>query len=278
MTESACSSPAQEPAVGERRETAVGRVHVEPGPALAAQRCELVERVDRAGVRRSGLRRDGERGQASLLVRVHRGCERPGGEPEGLVARQHAHLLRPKAQDPRGARDRGMRLVGDVEHEVVPHRAGAALARASQGGQVPGRAAADERAGCVGRKPDPVLEPAEHLELDLARAGRLHPRARVEVAGTGDQVTEGAGPGSGEGDEAEEARVAVAAGEREDVAVEAGEDLVERLRLVGWGAVEPVAHLCRRGAADRRLGTMQPIDQQVDRAVANLAHRLGIER
>src|SRR3954451_18937854 len=70
----------------------------------------------------------------------------------------------------------------------------------------------------------------------------------------------------------------VTAGERQDVAVEPGEDLLEGLRFVGRRAVQALAHLGRRGAADRRVGALQPLDEQVDRAVAQLPHGGGIER
>ena len=51
----------------------------------------------------------------------------------------------------------------------------------------------------LARVADPLLEPAEHLELDLARPGRLHPGAGVDVARAGDQVAERARPGAAEG-------------------------------------------------------------------------------
>ena len=152
---------------------------------------------------------------------------------------------------PGSAGDRRVRLVGDVEDEVVAHRPGERLARARERGHVRGRAAADERARRLRRVADPLLEPAEHLELDLARPGRLHPRADVEVAGARDQVAERARPGAGERDEAEEGRVAVAAREREDVAVEPGEDLVEGLGLrpAAGRAGAPASRRAWRGAA-----------------------------
>src|SRR6185369_5703020 len=56
-----------------------------------------------------------------------------------------------------------------------------------------------------------------------------------------------------------------------------GEDLVERLGPVGRRAMQALLHLGGRGSPDRRLVALQPLDQQVDRAVAQLAHRLGIE-
>jgi hypothetical protein len=88
---------------------------------LAADLGEAFERVDGAGVRGAALRRDAERGQIPSEVGGDRGLQRLGCEPEAVVARQHAHLLGPEAEDPGRAGDRGVRLVGDVEDEVVAH-------------------------------------------------------------------------------------------------------------------------------------------------------------
>ena len=58
----------------------------------------------------------------------------------------------------------------------------------------------------VVRQPEPVAEPVEHLQLELRRAGGLHPRPRVDVAGARDEVAERAGPRARERDEREERR------------------------------------------------------------------------
>ena len=199
-------------------------------------------------------------------------------EPEGGVGGQHSHLPGPEAEDPRRARERRVRLVGDVEDEVVPHRPGQRLACARDRGHVPHRAAAHQRAGRLGGVADPLLEPPQHLELDLAWAGRLHPGARVEVAGTCDQVAERTRPGRAERNEAEETRVAVTAREREHVALEAFEDRLERLRLLRRRAGQALPHLGRRGASDRRRLAFEPLDEQVDGAIAKLPPRLLVQR
>ena len=55
-------------ALGQHGEAAVGRVDVEPDAALAAERGELVERIDRAGARRAAVRDDEERQPSRGLV------------------------------------------------------------------------------------------------------------------------------------------------------------------------------------------------------------------
>ena len=263
--------------LAENGEAAVGRVDVKPDAVLAADPGELGQRVDGAAVRGASVRRGEQREAPGAQVGLDRGGQRLRREPERRVARQHAHLLRPEPEHPGPAGDRRMRLVRDVEHEVAAHRAGLRLARAGEGGHVRGRAAARQRSSRLCRVADPVLEPAEHLELDLARAGRLHPGTRVDVAGARDQVGERAGPGSGAGNEAEEARVVDAAAERKHVAPEALDDLRERFRAVRGRAGKPLAHLTRGRAPQRRRGGRRALDEQVDHAVAQLAHRFRVE-
>jgi len=61
-------------------------------------------------------------------------------------------------------------------------------------------------------------------------------------------------------------------------ALESFEDPVERLRLLRRRAVEPLAHLAGRGAAQRRLLAVQLLDEEVDRSVAEHPHGLPVER
>ena len=126
---------------------------------------------------------------------------------------------------------------------------------------------------------DPLLEPAENLELELGRAGRLLPRADVDVARARDEIPERARPCPGERHVREEARVAGAAGEREDVAEERRQRVVERDARLGRGCPEPRGHLGGSGAPQRRCAVVtQPVDEGVDRAIAERAHLLRVER
>ena len=169
-------------AVGQHGEAAVRRIALEPDVALAADGGELVDRVDGAGARRAAVRDREERQPAGRLVGRHRGCKRRGLEPQIVADRQHAQLVRPEAEHPCRARDRRVRLVGCVDDEVVAHRADERFARTGERGEVRRRAAADERAAGVRRIADPLLEPAEHLELELRRTCGFLPRAGVDVA------------------------------------------------------------------------------------------------
>ena len=143
-------------------------------------------------------------------------------------------------------------------------------------GHVRRRAAVQQRPAGGPGQAEPAAEPVEHLKLELRRPGRLHPRPRVDVAGARDEVAEGAGPRPRERDEREEAGMLAAARERQDVLVEPAQQLVERLRLRGRRARAPRAHLRGRRAPERRRRIVeQPVDEHVDGAVAERAHRLG---
>ena len=205
------------PTLGQDREAAVRGVDVEPDPALPAERRELFERIDRTRARRARVRDGEERPPPAGLVGGDRGRERRRLEPQVLADGQDPHLVGPEAERPCSPCERRVRLVGDVDDEVVAHRADERLARAGERGQVRGRAAGHERAGRLGRIADPVLEPAEDLQLELRRAGGLHPRARVDVARARDEVAERARPGAGGRHEREVAGMGGAAREREDV-------------------------------------------------------------
>ena len=178
------------PALGQRREAAVGAVDVAPRAARAGDLGELGQRVDRAGVGRAGAERDEQRPPPGGEVGVHRARQQVGAHAVLRVDGQHAHLVGVEAERARRAGQRRVRLVGDVEDEVVAHRAGQRLARARERGHVRARAAAQQDPGRARRVADPRLEPVEHLQLELARARGLHPTAGVDVERAGEEVAE----------------------------------------------------------------------------------------
>ena len=216
---------------------------------------ELRERVDRAGVRRAAVRRDEERHAARAHVGLDRAPERLRRRAGSRADGQHADLVGPEAEHARAAGERRVRLVGDVGDEPVVHRADARLARAGERGHVRGRAAAERASRRALGQADPAAEPVEHLELELRRAGRLHPRPRVDVARARDEVAERAGPRARERDEREEGGVLAAAREREDVLAEAAQELVERLRLARAAGPTRRARISA-GVARRSGGTV----------------------
>ena len=90
------------PSFGECSEAAVRRVGMEPHAQVAADLGELCERVDRARVGRARARGDEQRRAPCVNVRLDRGAQHLGSEPEGAVARQHANLLWAEAEHARG--------------------------------------------------------------------------------------------------------------------------------------------------------------------------------
>jgi hypothetical protein len=117
---------------------------VEPHAALAADGCELIERIDRSGARRAAVCHDEEREPSGCLVGRDRGGEDRRVEPQVCTDRQHPKLVGPKAERARRAAHRVVRLVGGVDDEVVAHRADERLARAGERGQIGRGAAVDE--------------------------------------------------------------------------------------------------------------------------------------
>ena len=67
--------------------------------------------------------------------------------------------------------------------------------------------------------------------------------------------------------------------ERQNVLVEATEELLERLWVVGRRTRQARPHLRRTRPADRRRrGIEEPLHEEVDRPVPQLSHCLAVER
>ena len=267
-------------ALGDRGEPAIRAVDVEPRATLAADRGDLGQRIDGTGAGGSGGRGDEEWFAAGARVRVHRGAQCFGTKPVAIVDRQHAYLVRPESQDARGAREGRVCLVRAVDNEPIRHRADERLARARERCHVRRGAAAGEHSARVGRITDPVFEPVEDDQLELARAGRQSPRADVDVESARDQIAERGWPGPAARDVREVARVLVARHERKDVCLETCEELIERTRLLGSPLVQTRRQLLRRERGDHRRRVpraSQAVFDQVDGVPPKLAHRLGVE-
>ena len=249
---------------------------MQPGAGLAADLRDLGQRIDRPGARAAAADRYEQRPASGRAVGFDCPTQRDRIELEPLAHGEDAHLRWPEAEHTRGAGDRGVRLVGQVRDEVVGHRADERLPCAREGRHVGGRAPADEDPRGGRRVADPLLEPVEHLELDLRRPCGLEPRGRVDVRCARDEVAQRARPRATVGDEREEPGMIATGAIREDVAFEAGENLGERRRAFRRRAAEQIAHLARcRPTERRRLGIRQVPDEHVDRAVAGFTHLVG---
>ncbi len=91
------------PPRGQRRERPVRTVHVKPDATRATDLRELRQRVDRTGVRRPGIGADEERQTAGRDVGVHRCSDIGRADPEELVRRKDADLVRSEPEVARGA-------------------------------------------------------------------------------------------------------------------------------------------------------------------------------
>ena len=113
--------PGEQPlaAFGQRREPAVGRVNVQPRPSFLTDLGQLGERVHGAGIGGACAGHHEERSSARAQVGFHRVEEGVGAHPETFVGGQDPQLLGLEAEDAGRPRYRGVRLVGDVGHDLI---------------------------------------------------------------------------------------------------------------------------------------------------------------
>jgi hypothetical protein len=201
------------------------------------------QRIDRPGVRRAADRRDEQRLLAVGGVVVDRRGEVRRTQAAVLVGRDDPDLVVPEAELACGPRDRGVRLVRDVDHQALVHRPGEDLPGAGDRGEVRRRAARHEDAPGVWRVADPPGEPAQDGQLELTGAGGLAPRPGVDVHRAGDQVAERGRPRAGTRDVAEEAWVIEVPDVGQDVALESVEQGGERRAGGRWRPVQPGGQL-----------------------------------
>ena len=197
-------------AFGERGETAVRGVNVHPHPVLRTDVGDRRKRVDTAAIGRPGGGRHEDGAAPVCDICVDRTDERVGAHRVIVVDGDHAQLIRTEAEDPSGARERRVRLVRHVRDDVVGHRPDGVLAGGGERRHVCRRAAADEHTGSRVGQTQPVREPSQHHQLDLARPGRFHPRAAVDVDSGGEEIAERRGPRAVGRDEREVAGVLAA--------------------------------------------------------------------
>src|SRR5262249_16464851 len=119
-------------------------------------------------------------------------------------------------------------------------------------GDVRRRATADENPRGFGWIPDPLLEPVQNHELELAWTGGRHPRADVDVQRARDQITERARERTRRRDECEVARMREPAHRSQNVV----RGLLQELRPIAWlggrWPPEPLPERAGVAAAHRR--------------------------
>ena len=264
--------------VGEACERSVGAVDVQPDAVLAADLGELSQRIDRSDRGRAGICHDDERRQSGHDVGGDGRPERIGPHSRTPVGRDHAYLVGPESERPCRARERRVRLVGQVQDRALVHRADPRLARAGERRQVRDRAPGDEHSRRSRLVADPLADPVEHDELEHRRPRGAEPPARVEIEGARDQVAERPGHVPSPGMNARYPGWLIRATNGRTSFSRSARISSKGAGLLGRRARQLRAQVIRaRRPDDGARWPGQAVDEHVDRPVAELAHHLRIE-
>ena len=217
--------PAQQPLalLRDDREAPVRGVHVQPDPFSLAEVGHRFEGVDGPGAGRPGVGacRDGVESGGAVVGDGAREGRHVQAEPP--VGRDHADALRANADDP------GRADVGAVA--LVAHVHGRALGVAGlfpggdEGVEAGRRAPAREQPARGLRVAEPVPDPVEDDQLELARTARGQPGALVDLVPRGHEISQHPRPGGRCGDEPEEPGVIDPRRNRQDLSGGALQDL-----------------------------------------------------
>ena len=259
---------------GEPSRATVGGIDVEPEALRLREVGEVLERVDRARVRRPGRSDDRERCSTGRAIGVDRGRDRLGLEPESFVGRDAHERVGREAGDRQGPRDREVRLVGDVDPRAIQVAPAWRPIQAAQLGQpdvacdedghdVGHDAAAREEAEAARRVAHEVAEPANDLLLDEGRGRTGVPDVDALVDDLGKELAADRSPQRRRREVSERARVPgvhLVGGEPLSELLEEGGDR-RRVRGSGWRLagrteIEPTHVLVARRAAQGALEAM----------------------
>jgi len=217
--------------LGQREETAVGRVGVEPQVFSLAEVGECVEVVHgtRVGGSRSG--HDEEGVLPCGPVRFDRGLEGVRPDTELVVGGDRPHGVRREPGQHGGLRDRVVGLVARVD-DAVEEVLGEALAPSGRGGDEIGhRTAGREEAERAVGIPHHLAEPLDHVRLDSGEYGSSEPRPDVAIGGVREEVGHRRVEETTAGNVAHESRMGVVEGVRNGVLEQAVEEFVVRRRF-----------------------------------------------
>ena len=224
------------PLLRHRREAAVGGVHVEPDAFPRAVAGDVRERVHRAGARGPGAGAHRNRRQSRGAVGGDAAREDLHVETVSAVARQRAHVLRLHAHDGRRARDARMHLIAHVDGGAVGRAR--RFPRGDQRVDAGRRGAAHEQSARALRVAEPLPDPVDDGQLDLAGTAGGQPRALVDRARGRHEVRQHARPGGRCRNEPEEPRVVEPRGQGQHLARHLVDDLAGLPPLLGRRLVE----------------------------------------
>jgi len=149
--------------------------------SFAAEPGEARQIVDGARVRGARVRDHEERQAPRGRVGVDRRREVVDADPEPVVRGDHPELIGTEPEMARGAGDGRVGLVAGIGHDPRRHRPDDRLPGAGDGCQVRRRPAGHEHAGGLRGVADPLAEPVEDGQLQLARTGGFPPGAGIDV-------------------------------------------------------------------------------------------------
>ena len=168
-----------------------------------------------------------------------------------------------------------MRLV--AQDDRGPRRCARLLARGDERIENCGRTAGREEPARRFRIADPLPEPVDHDELELARPAGSEPGALEDVEAGREVIRDHAGPGRRRRYEREEARMIDARRDRQHVVCDTFEHFERIASLLRRRLAEQGLELGPRGAApgSRVTKAVQPRDQPFGRRIGETAHVRG---
>ena len=179
------------PARGEREESSVGGIGVQPESLVFREVRERVEIVDRAGVRRARALDDEERREPGGTVLGHAFPKGVETHAERSVGRNLADVRAGEAREERGLADAVVALVGDVERALEEVLGQPLVPRRDDGGEVRERPARRQESAGALRVAHGAREPANYVRLELDERRCRGEDAHVAVHGRRDEVRGG---------------------------------------------------------------------------------------
>ena len=260
--------------VRDRREAAVGSIHVEPDVLRLAEIRHRPQRIDRSRARRPGIGADRHGRKARVAVLRHGTRESPHVQAEGAVRRDLPNGILPDADDHRGTSLRAVALVAHV-HRWTLRIAGRFPGR-HEGVDAGGGTAAGQQPARTFGVAQPASKPVQHDEFDLARTARDQPGAGVHVPRGGQKVRDHTGPCRFRRNEAEAAWVVQPGRHREDVLHGPLQDLLSGAtflrRLLEQNPFEPFLELPVPGVLARQA--LDPRHRKLSRLCGQSQHGL----
>ena len=183
------------------------------------------------GIRRAGVCANGDR-RETVLAGFRDGLRQSfDRQPKALIGWHYDDSVPSYADDPGRPLDRRMRLV--AQEDCRPVGGARLLAGGDQRVEDCGRPAGGEEATCRFGVADPLTDPVDDDQLELAGTAGAEPGPLEGIEPGGEIVGDHAGPGRGRGHEGKEARMIDACGDGKHVSYRALEHGERILALFG---------------------------------------------